>query len=116
MIRPRQIDAIVEGIISYLEDNKAMDLLPEIAQKIVKQSWVRIDPNLALVYSRVSLTKPQKQKLQQILSQYLSRPIKVKNLVNRKIIAGLKISVAGQVIDGTINTKLQQLKNQVVYG
>ena len=116
MIRPSQIDAIVEGIISYLEENKALDLLPAIAQKIVKQSWVRVDPNLALVSSRISLTKPQTQKLQQILSKYLNRPIRVKNIVNRSIIAGLKINVAGQVIDGTINTKLKQLKNQVVYG
>jgi F-type H+-transporting ATPase subunit delta len=116
MTRFSRIDAIVEGIISYLEDNKSLDLLPEIAQKIVKQSWVRIDPNQAFVHSRISLTKPQKQKIQQILSKHLKRPIRIKNLVDRNIIAGLKISVAGQVIDGTINTKLKQLKNQVVYG
>jgi len=110
-----QIDAIVNGIISYLEDNQALDLLPLIAQELIKQSWVKIDPNLAVVYSAITLNAKQQANIKTHLSKILKRPIRLKTQVDKSIIAGLKIEVAGQVIDGTLNRQLQDLKQQIVY-
>jgi ATP synthase F1 delta subunit len=111
-----KIDAIVAGIISYLEENKALDLLPEIARRILEQSWFRHDPNLALVATPVTLSAQQKKQIAAILSRQLKRPIRVKNRVDRSIIAGMRVTVAGQEIDGTLNHQLKQLKNQIIYG
>lgn len=116
MNQASKIQAIVEGILSYLEDNQALDLLPEIAKKLVEQSWVRIDPNLALVSSKIKLSQEQIKQIQDILSRQLGRPIRVKSKIDKSIIGGLKINVAGQVIDGTINRQLKALKDQVIYG
>lgn len=110
-----QIEAIVNGLISYLEEKKSLDLLPQIAQQLIKQSWVRIDPNLAIVSTAIALEPNQVQKIKIHLSKTLSRPVRVKAKIDKSIIAGLRIEIAGQVIDGTINRQLQELKEQITY-
>jgi len=110
-----QINAIVNGIVSYLEDNQSLDLLPLIAQELVKQSWVRIDPNLAVVSAAIALDAKQQANIKAHLSEILKRPIRLKTQVDKSIIAGLKIEIAGQVIDGTLNRQLQDLKQQIIY-
>jgi len=110
-----QIEAIINGLISYLEEKKSLDLLPQIAQELIKQSWVRIDPNLAIVSTPIALEPNQIQKIKTYLSKTLSRPVWVKAKIDKSIIAGLRIEIAGQVIDGTINRQLQELKQQVIY-
>ena len=110
-----QIKSIVEGILSYLTEKKSLDLLPEISEELMKQSWVRFDPNLATVSSRVKLDQVQLKTLKSILSKNFKRPIRIKVLIDKSIIAGLKVSIAGEVIDGTVNKKLEELKKQVMY-
>ena len=111
-----KIDAVVEGIISYLKDQKAMDLLPEVAEKLNRQSWVRTDPNLAIVLSPVKLTGLQKNKIKKNLTSLFNRKITLKNKIDKSIIGGFQISVSGKTIDASINTKLKDLKNAVIYG
>jgi len=108
-------DAIVEGILSYLEEKKSLDLLPEVAKKLSQQSFVRIDPNLAVVSSSIQLNKKQTDEIKQHLSRYLNRPIRIKTKIDKSIIAGLKIEVAGQMIDSTVNRRLKELKTKVIY-
>jgi len=108
-------DSIVEGFLSYLEEEKLLDLLPEVAKKLSQQSFVRIDPNLAVVSSSVKLDKKQTDQIKQHLSRYLNRSIRIKAKIDKSIIAGLKIEVAGQMIDSTVNRKLKELKTQVIY-
>ena len=110
-----QIDSIVNGILSYLQEKKALDLLPEVAQSLIKQSFLKIDPNLAIVSSSVKLDSSQRQQIKASLSKLYQRPIRLKTKLDRSIIAGLKIEIAGQVIDATLNRKLVDLKHQVIY-
>ncbi len=110
-----QISAIVEGILSYLSEKKSLDLLPEISKKLLQQSWVRFDPNLATVASRAKLDKSQLNQIKSILSKKFDRPIRIKMKTDKTIIAGFRITIAGEVIDGTVNKKLEDLKKRVIY-
>ena len=111
-----RVTAIVEGIIDYLKSIKALDLLPQIAQSLTRESWTKTDPNLAQIYSRISLTAAQLDQIKTYLSGYFKRPIRVKTYLDSSIIAGFKIKVAGRVIDATINRSLEELKTKVIYG
>ncbi len=110
-----QVQTIVEGIISYLQEKKSLDLLPEIARSLIKQSWVRFDPNLATVSSPVKLDQKQLKKIKAVLSTKMNRKIRLKAIIDKSIIAGFRINIAGQVIDGTINKKLIDLQQKVIY-
>lgn len=111
----QQIEAITDAIISYLELNRAIDLLPQIAQKLTEKSWVKIDPNLALISAPIKLSSTQLKSVQSILSTQLKREIRVKANVDSSIIAGFKINVAGKIIDATVNQRLKALKEKIIY-
>ncbi|MBU1085279.1 MAG: ATP synthase F1 subunit delta [Candidatus Beckwithbacteria bacterium] len=110
-----QVNAIVKGFLSYLTEKKSIDLLPEIAEELVKQSWVRVDPNLATIKSSIKLSKNQISQIKSALKKHFNRSIWIKQQLDKSIIGGFKINIAGQTIDATINKKLEGLKNQVIY-
>lgn len=110
-----QVEAITEAILDYLQAKKALDLLPQIAQKLTEASWVKIDPSLAQISAPVKLSPLQIKAIQTKLSQLFKRPIRVKTKIDPGIIAGLKISVAGKIIDATVNSRLKTLKEQIIY-
>jgi len=110
-----QIEAITEAILDYLQSNKALDLLPQIAQKLTEESWVKIDPNLAQISAPIKLSPLQTKTIRTQLSRQFNRPIKVKTKIDPEIIAGLRISVAGKIIDATVNYRLKTLKEQIIY-
>ena len=110
-----QISAIVNGILTYLEEKKSLDLLPQVAKELIRQSFFRVDPNLAIISAPIQLSEDQISSIKTILSKQFKRPIRIKSVINKSIIAGLKIEIAGQVIDGTVNRKLKDLKINVLY-
>ncbi len=110
-----KVNQIVDGIVSYLTEKKSLDLLPDVAKELLKHSWVRFDPNLAVVSSRTKPSQDQLKQIKNILSEKFNRTIRLKFKPDRSIIAGFKIKIAGQVIDGTINKKLIDLKQEVLY-
>lgn len=111
----QQVNSIVSGIIDYLTTSKSLDLLPEIAERLIQESWVKIDPDLARVYSPIKLSKIQLNDIKKNLSLSFKRPIRVKAFIDKKIIAGFRIKVAGKTIDATANQRLEELKKQVLY-
>lgn len=115
MSSDQPIDNIVNGIVAYLKQVKALDLLPQIAESLKKLSWVKYDPDLATVYSAQPLSLSQIRDLTVFLSKYFKRQIRVKSKLDPSIIAGLKIHLAGQEIDATINRRLEDLKQQIIY-
>lgn len=110
-----QIEAITEAILDYLQVHKALDLLPQIAQKLTEASWVKIDPDLAQISAPIKLSSFQIKSIKTKLSAYFNRPIRVKTKIDPSIIAGLKINVAGRIIDATVNKHLKTLKEQLIY-
>ena len=109
------VNQIVSGILAYLEENKSLDLLPQISKELTKQSWIKIDPNLATVSTRTKLTPNQISLIKTNLSKHFQRPIRIKSIQDSSIIAGLKITIAGFEIDTTVNRQLKELKSQLLY-
>jgi len=109
------VNQIVSGIVAYLEEKKSLDLLPQISKELTKQSWVKIDPNLATVSTRFKLNQNQLKEIKTNLSNYFKRPIRIKSIQDSSIIAGLKITIAGQEIDATVNRQLKELKSKLLY-
>lgn len=110
-----QIEAITTAILDYLQVNNSLNLLPQIAQKLTKESWVKIDLHLAQVSAPIKLSTAQINALKTQLSNHFKRPIRVKAKIDPNIIAGLKINVAGKIIDATVNHRLISLKERLVY-
>ena len=60
--------------------------------------------------SAVELTEGEKAKLIEKLSQKLGRTIHLECAVDPSLLGGLVVNVDGKVIDGSLRSKLQEIK------
>lgn len=67
----------------------------------------------AFVESVVPLTGEEKKEISDKLSFLLGKDVEIRNLVNKKIIGGLRIKVASQIIDSSIKRQLERLKEEL---
>lgn len=108
--------------------NKAVelihDVLPDKFKQIVHNEWVddliaqgfthlnniSIPDNVSevLVVAAFALTATQRRELIQKLSGVLNRPVTLKEEVEPKLVAGLIITIASLVFDGTLKNKIME--------
>ena len=88
---------------------RSRDLLG-IIEELVRLSTTEANKELAEVRSAVPLTDDQKARLTAALSTATGRSVELKVVIDPSILGGLVAQVGDTVIDGTVRTRLAQLK------
>lgn len=109
------VDDLVRAVIDYLKSKNQLEFLPQVAEKLTQAGFTATDPNLATVTSSLPLELKQKQALKKTLSQIFDRRIRLKTLVDPGLLAGLRVSLEGKVIDTSLNQQLSQLNESLIY-
>ena len=109
------LDNLVRAVIDYLKSKNQLEFLPQVAEKLTQAGLTAIDPNLATITSVVVLDIKQKRLLKNNLSKIFDRPVRLKTLVDPGLLAGLRISLDGKVIDTSLNNQLSRLNESLVY-
>jgi F-type H+-transporting ATPase subunit delta len=84
--------------------------LPAIIDELVKLSAAEGNKEVAEVRSAVDLTDDQKQRLAAALEAKTGKQVELKVIIDPTVLGGLIAQVGDTVIDGSIKTRLQQLK------
>lgn len=84
--------------------------LPAIVDELVRISAAEGNKEVAEVRSAVALTDDQKTRLAEALGKATGKQIEVKVVLDPTVLGGLVAQVGDTVIDGSVKTKLQQLK------
>ncbi len=84
--------------------------LPVIIDELVKLSAAEGNKEVAEVRSAVELTDDQKQRLVAALEASTGKKVELKVIIDPTVLGGLVAQVGDTVIDGSIKTRLQQLK------
>ncbi len=84
--------------------------LPAIVDELVRISAAEGNKEVAEVRSAVALTDDQKVRLAEALGKATGKQIEVKVVLDPSVLGGLVAQVGDTVIDGSVKTKLQQLK------
>lgn len=84
--------------------------LPAIITRLVERAASEKDRTVAEVRSAVPLTDDQKNRLEAALANATGKQVVVKVIVDPSVLGGLVATVGDQVIDGTVRTRLDQLK------
>jgi F-type H+-transporting ATPase subunit delta len=84
--------------------------LPAIVDELVRISAAEGNKEVAEVRSAVALTDDQKARLADALGQATGKQVEVKVIIDPSVLGGLVAQVGDTVIDGSVKTKLQQLK------
>jgi F-type H+-transporting ATPase subunit delta len=102
---------VTKAIVSMVVmTGKAADL-PEIVREMADRSAASVGASVAEVRSAVPLTDEQIARLAQALAAKLGREVTVRNVVDPSVIGGVVTQVGDQVIDGSVRTKLHQLRD-----
>jgi len=84
--------------------------LPAIIAELVRLSAAEGNKEVAEVRSAIELSDDQKARLADALGQATGKQVEVKVVIDPTVLGGLVAQVGDTVIDGSIKTKLDQLK------
>jgi len=85
--------------------------LPAIVDEFVQRTVADRQHQVADVRSAVPLDGEQRRRLAEALSRATGKEVEVKVTVDPSILGGLVAEIGDRVIDGSVATRLQQLRN-----
>jgi F-type H+-transporting ATPase subunit delta len=87
--------------------------LPAIIDRLVARAAASKDAAVAEVRSAVALSADQIDRLKAALANATGRNVNLKVVVDPSVLGGLVATVGDTVIDGTVRTRLDQLKSRL---
>jgi len=106
-------DAILTSFLNLLIEKKRVDVLPEIAREV--QVMVDREENIShgSVTSATKLNKALLKKIQATLEKITGNKVILETQVDPSIIGGIVAKVGDLVLDGSIRTQLNGLKESI---
>ena len=87
--------------------------LPAIVDKLVARASSAKNLELAEVRSAIALTADQETRLAAALANATGKQVNLKVVVDPSVLGGLVATVGDTVIDGTVRTRIEQLKSRL---
>ena len=87
--------------------------LPAIIDKVVKRASSAQNKEVAEVRSAVALTADQQSRLAAALERATGKSVNLKVVVDPSVLGGLVATVGDEVIDGSVRTRLDQVKSRL---
>ena len=87
--------------------------LPAIIDKLVARAANSKDLSVAEVRSAVALTDDQQTRLKAALANATGKQVSLKVIVDPSVLGGIVATVGDTVIDGTVRTRVEQLKSRL---
>jgi F-type H+-transporting ATPase subunit delta len=87
--------------------------LPAIIDRMVQRAAQSKDLALAEVRSAIPLTADQQDRLKAALANATGKTVELKVIVDPSVLGGLVATVGDKVIDDTVRSRLDQLKNRL---
>jgi F-type H+-transporting ATPase subunit delta len=84
--------------------------LPAIVDELVRISAAEGNKEVAEVRSAVALTDDQRARLAEALGKATGKQVEVKVIIDPAVLGGLVAQIGDTVIDGSVRTRLDQLK------
>ncbi|MDA2944122.1 MAG: ATP synthase F1 subunit delta [Actinomycetota bacterium] len=87
--------------------------LPEVIDRLVSRASESKDLAVAEVRSAVALSDDQQQRLAAALANATGRQVNLKVVIDPSIIGGIVATVGDTVIDGSVRTRVEELKSRL---
>jgi F-type H+-transporting ATPase subunit delta len=84
--------------------------LPQIIRQLVERSAAEANKEVAEVRTAVQLSAGQRERLAQALSSATGKQVSLKVVVDPSVLGGIVAQVGDTVIDGSVRSRLDQLK------
>lgn len=127
MVDPAQRKAVMKAILErssvslltknsvlLITDHRRSDVLGQIALELTRLSDEKAGRIQAEVTSAQSLTEPQYQRVSASLEKLTGRKISLTRKVDANLIGGVVVRVGDRVFDGSVATRLRELRTALL--
>ena len=107
---------LVDTFSRYLLAKRRIDILPDIERAfnlLLQEKLGRIEANVTAAYE---LPKETVKKLVNAISSYSGKEVKVNVAIDPSIIGGIVTRIGSTVIDGSIKTHLNKIRQSIIRG
>jgi len=105
--------SVTKNLVSFVVGAGRARELPAIIAKLVERAAAERQHAVAEVRSALPLSDDQRRRLAAALSSNLGKQVEVKVIVDPSVLGGLSARVGDIVIDGTVRTRLDQLREAI---
>ena len=85
----------------------------DIVKEITKLLNEELNIDEGFLYSTEELDKSQIERIENAVAKKLGHKVELKNLIDARLIGGVRVVIHDHVFDGSINYKLETLKNNL---
>ena len=107
-------NSMFSKFISIMIENKKVYFLDEVYRLFSEMILDEQNTTIAEVETAYPLTDDQKNLLIKKLEKQHDKKIKIDEVINKELLAGIKISINNEVTDFSIRYKLNSMKEQII--
>jgi F-type H+-transporting ATPase subunit delta len=104
---------VTRGVVAFLVVTGRVKDLPDIVDEFLARAAAARQRVVAEVTSAISLDEARCRRLVQALSTATGKTVEVHVLVDPYVLGGLRARIGDRVIDGTVRTRLRQLREML---
>lgn len=96
--------------------NRRANVMIKIFNEFIKKCNETLNIKDGYVYSVRKLTEEEIEKIEDGISEKLASRVELENIIDEKLIGGVKVLVEDKIFDGSIKTKIEKLKESLIKG
>ena len=108
------VDGLARNLLAVLAGRSLAHLLPDVADEFGRLVDEHNDIARGEVVSAVPLTEAQAERVGQVLSDIVGKPLRLTASVDPGIVGGVVARVGDRVIDGSVRTTLREMRRTLV--
>lgn len=106
-------DGYIMNFIELLVDKNRFSYLGEICEEFINKANEKLGVEVAEVTSAVELSRGELKEIKKLLEKKLGTDIEIKAIVDSSYIAGIRVKIKDKVLDNTVLSKLDAIKERV---
>ena len=106
----------IVNFIKVINSNKRINYMIKIFDEFIKTCNEKLNVKEGIVYSTSKLDEKQIKDIEDALTKRLSCQVELTNLLDSRLIGGIKVVIKDKVFDGSIKNKLERLKQSLISG
>lgn len=106
----------VRNFIKIIVRNKRANLIIKIFNEFIKRCNETLNIKDGYVYSVRKLDEFEIERIEKSISERINAKVELENIIDEKIIGGVKVLVEDKIFDGSIKTKIEKLKESLIKG
>lgn len=109
-----KIKKMTYNFLNLLVDKKRMSHVTEILKTFNSLCNEERNVEEGIVYSARVLTEEQVERLEKALEAKLNKSVELSNLIDERLISGVKVIVGNQIIDVSMKNRIESLKYELL--